>query len=219
LREAVSLAIDRELIVNSVIGTGTPAKWPWVSGFAYNADSEGYEHDMEKAQELVKASNYDGSEISLLCSSQTTTRVNELAQAVQSELLEAGFNVKINMVEEATYDTLRPAGEYDIAIGVFNTNTGDAYKEICEIIGGDIFCTNYVDDELQALVADVEGNIDHDSRQAAEIAVYQHIMDNYGPYLYLYCTTGIVAANDKLDLDSIRMDGSGTWRIARAQMK
>lgn len=218
LREAVSLCIDRELIVNSIIGVGWPAQWAWSQGFASNPGYEGYECNMEKAQQLV-AENYDGSEVSLLVSSSGTTRVNELCQAIQSMMMEAGFNVKIDMVEEATYDTLRPSSQYDLAIGVFNTPaTGEAYKEICEILGGDIFGTNYVDDELTELIAKVQGNCDTADRQAAEIAVYKHIVDNCGPYIYLYCTTGIVAANARVDLSTLNMDASGTWTIYHVQV-
>lgn len=219
LRQAVSAAIDRELIVDTIIGTGWPAKWAWSQGMASNPDSAGYEYNMEKAKELV-AANYDGSEINLLTSSAATARVNELAQAIQSMLLEAGFNVRINMVEEATYDVMRFSGQYDLAVGVFNcTATGEAYKECVEILGGDIFKTSCDDQELFRLCDQVKGNIDFESRKAAEIAVYQHVMDSYGPYLYLYCTNGIKAANDRIDVASMNIDASGNWSILHLHVK
>lgn len=219
LREAVSLAVDRNLIVNSIIGVGWPATWSWFAGVAANPGYNGYPCDMERAKQLV-AENYDGTEFSILVSSAATTRVNELAQAIQSMLLEAGFNVKINMVEEATYDVMRSSSQYEMAIGVFNTPaTGEAYKEVCEILGGDIFGTNYDDPELVDLIAKVQGNCDSADRAECEKAVYKHVVDNYGPYIYLYCTTGIVAANDRVDLPSMNMDCTGNWSILHVQVK
>lgn len=218
LREAVSLAIDRELIVNSIIGVGWPASWSWSAGIASNPGYDGYPHDMERAKQLV-AENYDGTEFSILTSSAATTRVNELAQALQSMLLEAGFNVKINMVEEATYDVMRSGSQYEMAIGVFNTPaTGEAYKEVCEILGGDIFGTNYVDPELVELISKVQGNCDSENRAECEKAVYKHVVDNCGPYIYLYCTTGICAANNRIDMDTMNMDCTGNWSILHVQV-
>jgi peptide/nickel transport system substrate-binding protein len=218
LREAVSLAINRALIVDTVIGIGWPAKWAWSQGMASNPNSKGYEYNMDKAKEIV-SENYDGNEISLLTSSAATARVNELAQAIQSMLMEAGFNVKINMMEEATYDVMRSSGQYDLAIGVFNcTAIGEAYKECTEIIGADIFATSCDDEELFRLCQEVNGNCDFESRKAAEIAVYQHVMDNFGPYLYLYCTTGIKACNDRVDINSMNVDASGNWNILHLQV-
>jgi len=220
LRKAVSEAIDRQLIVDTVIGTGTVCKWPWVSGYSSNDSAAGYTYDLEDAKKLVAASSYDGSEITLLTSQNTATRVNELAQAIQSMLMDAGFNVKIDMVEEATYDTMRSGGKYDIAIGVFNTPAGgDGYKELTEILGGDIFGTGFKDSKFDALVAAVSSEMDTTKRQQAEIAAYQYVMDNYGPYLYLYCTTGISAYSANVDIDSLDIDSASNWHIARLQMK
>ena len=88
-------------------------------------DEEYYGYDLEKAKELLAQSNYNGEELILLAGSGSTTQ--RICQMIQGYLLQAGINVKLNLVDSALYTATRLDGtQYDMTI---NTVGGDTLPD------------------------------------------------------------------------------------------
>lgn len=81
-----------------------------------------YNYDLEKAKQLVKESGYNGEEISLLVSSNSTMSL--LAQILQNFWSAAGINVKIDQRDSAGFMAVRLDGtQYDMMINTIGAVT------------------------------------------------------------------------------------------------
>lgn len=132
LRQAICYSIDAEgLITGLCAGYGTvmyDAHSPIMIGYNPEWENEEYyPYDVEKAKELLAASNYDGQELSILVSSATFSQ--RLAQMIQNYMMAIGVNVKLNIVEPALYTATRLDGtKYDMVINTIGgTYLSDAW--------------------------------------------------------------------------------------------
>lgn len=120
LRQAICYAIDVDgLVTGLTAGYGTvmhDAHSPIMIGYNPEWENEEYyPYDVEKAQELLAASDYNGEELSILVSSATFSQ--RLAQMIQNYLVQVGINVTLNVVEPALYTATRLDGtQYDMVI-------------------------------------------------------------------------------------------------------
>lgn len=194
LREALSLSIDRQMIVDSILGGGKIAKWPAADDQSVYED-QGYEYNMDKAKELVAASGYDGSELSMIVNTGEVLRGAEVAQAIQSMAAEAGLNVMIETLEAATYNERRAAGNYDICLGVNTMTNSEFFVSAIEINATDRFATGFTDEKMFELGKEGQGLVDMDKRVENAKAIYQIVMDNFAPNIYLYQIPGCVATD------------------------
>ena len=130
LRKAICYAIDVNGLVQGVFGGyGKPMSDPiadtsygWVQSWA---DEEYYEYDVEKAKEYLAKSNYNGEELVLLATSNSTYQ--RITQMIQNYLLQVGIKVKLNLVDKALYSASRLDGtQYDMTM---NTVGGDSLPD------------------------------------------------------------------------------------------
>ena len=102
LRHAMSLAIDRKKLINSLWKgqTYTPNGHQLASfGEMYQADRKGYSYDPEKAKQLVKESGYNGEEITYRLIPGYYLNNVEAAQAIQEMWRQVGITSKLEFVE------------------------------------------------------------------------------------------------------------------------
>lgn len=130
LRQAICYAIDAEGLITGVFaGYGQTMHDPIADtsvGYLEKwKDEEYYPYNIEKAKELLAQSGYGGEELVLLAGSSSTTQ--RLCQMIQGYLLQAGINVKLNLVDQALYTATRLDGtQYDMTI---NTVGGDSLPD------------------------------------------------------------------------------------------
>lgn len=127
VREAISHAIDRQLIIDAILsGRGEEATSiiaPTVVG--YIPDLPVYEYDLDLAKQLMAESNYpDGCKITMVVND-AQERI-EICQAVQDMLKELNITVEIKSYEQATYIQALNNGEHDMGFSAWITSTGDA---------------------------------------------------------------------------------------------
>lgn len=187
VREAVSLCIDRELIVSAILGSGYASTWPCVEGdMGYVADS-GYEYNPEKAAELIAASGYNGEAIDMILSSGVLVQGEEVAQAIQAMCLEAGININLEIMETATFNERKMAGDYDVCLSAWTNSMGDPYNEMVEILGStDMFKSGLVNQERFDLIDEIKETPDMEQRTEMMQDAFQMVMDQFGPDIYLY---------------------------------
>jgi len=115
-RDALSLSIDRELLVNNILGGNTiPASSispPGTIGF--NDELPVYEYDLDKAKELLDEINYDGSVIKLGAPSGRYAMDRQIGEAIAGMFENAGINVDLEILEFSSYVPKMDDGYYDI---------------------------------------------------------------------------------------------------------
>jgi peptide/nickel transport system substrate-binding protein/oligopeptide transport system substrate-binding protein len=133
VREALSLAIDRDYVANTLMqGTYSAASnfmgpgWMDTDGseFMDNAnggqpyiDTEDYEGNLEKAKQLMEEAGYPNGEgfPSISYTTNDSGYHKVVAEYLQQAWAELGIDLQVNIVEWASFTPMRRAQEYDVA--------------------------------------------------------------------------------------------------------
>lgn len=102
VRQALSLAIDRDLLIKSLwLGKNYTPNGHQLPSFGpmYKKDRPGYLYDPEKAKRLLKEAGYKGEKVSYRLIPAYYLNGLEAAQIVQEMWKKIGFNVYLQMVE------------------------------------------------------------------------------------------------------------------------
>ncbi|HSI60193.1 MAG TPA: ABC transporter substrate-binding protein [Ideonella sp.] len=126
LREALWLALDKKTYIQSVYGgNASPAAsflpqamWGFDPGLADR-------HDPEKAKQLVKASGYDGSELTLFARIGGAIDGKRAAELMQADWARIGVKVKVQMMEWGELLKRSGRGEHDITFQNWASDNGD----------------------------------------------------------------------------------------------
>lgn len=119
LRQAISMALDKELLCQQSTGTlGTATNTSILPGTPYSAQPFG-SYDPAGAEALVKESTYNGKQLTLAC----TSARSSIAALIQQDLNAVGFQVEIQTVDSATLFAGMSDGLYDMAIASHTPNT------------------------------------------------------------------------------------------------
>ncbi len=130
VRKALSLAIDREYVANTLLqGTYSPASnfmgpgWVDTDGSAFidNAnggkpyiDTANHEANLEEAKKLLADAGYpDGAGLSFTYSTNDAGYHRVVAEYLQQAWSELGIDVKVDIVEWASFTPMRRNGDYD----------------------------------------------------------------------------------------------------------
>lgn len=208
IREAIELAIDKELIINQVLrGAGTPTRTriaPGVFGFAEDLYGVGL-YDPEKAKELVKEAGYpDGVELELLVPKGRYLMDAEMGTILADMLGKVGINVKLNVLEFSAYINKFYAGDYggltliaygddflDASYGMNEYRTENATPRF-----------NYSSEKYDQLYLEALSNMDSESREKQLIEM-QHMIfrDEHvqRPFIHLKVPYGL---NDRIEFNS-----------------
>lgn len=98
VRQAVCYALDREAIVDSILFGIPPLNYGVLQGnsWAKDSDVERYEHDPERARELLAEAGYpDGFEITFWHPTERYTGDVAIATAIQAQLSEVGISAQL----------------------------------------------------------------------------------------------------------------------------
>ena len=123
VRQAISLAIDREGMGDSIRGGGTipsivaPAQAKWTLPEAER--SELLQYDPERARELLAEAGFeDGLDATLIATDQYGALYTAQTEWLVEDLEAVGFNVTLDLLDYSTYFGSRwPDVEYDIQFG------------------------------------------------------------------------------------------------------
>ncbi len=178
LREALSLAFDREAMCESIIGGGTPADWsvsPTMMG--YDKDNAGFEYNVDKAKKLVEESDYNGEEVVFLISKVIHAHATEIAQAVQAWGQQIGINIKVDLLDNASVVDRRNAGDYDICIGGSPTTNGDPIMMV-NLLFLDRQKMNYDNPEFKEICGKALETVDPEERNELYKQIFKVVHDD-----------------------------------------
>ncbi|MGY4830441.1 ABC transporter substrate-binding protein [Sphaerotilaceae bacterium SBD11-9] len=124
-REALSIAIDRASIVQSVYGgNAVPAGSFLPPGiWSYDAQIKTVQN-VERARQLVKASGYDGSELTLFATARSGD-VKRAVELLQADWAKVGVKVRPELMELGELYKRTGKGEHDLALLSWYSDNGD----------------------------------------------------------------------------------------------
>jgi len=197
LREALSLCIDREAIVDALLdGYAVPGLHGCLEGNLGYREEYKYECDTQRAKELVAASSYNGESLKFIYTTSTVAIANELCGAIQQMAQEVGINFELVPQDVAVFDSERLEGNCDICLSAIVKSGNMWYKTAANVIGDDRFNSGYVNDELKALGLEVQGVLDETKMDELLAQMYKIQAEDFEPVLYLYYPT-LLAATQK----------------------
>lgn len=164
VRKAFNSAIDREAIVNNILGGGTVPNSIIVStDIGYNPDIEGYSYDPEKAKQLLADSSYNGEPIELCCNV-SALKGEAILLAISEMLNSVGFNTHVSVVEVATLSDMRRTGDYDTFLVANMHASNDPGNTLTFRILNDAHHSGYVNEELFELIRQSNREVDEEKR-------------------------------------------------------
>jgi len=199
LREALSLCIDRNLIVDALLsGFAIPITWPAGPGYLGYENKSAIVYDKEKAKRLVVESGYKGEPIDFIYTTATVNIGNELTQAIQAMAKDVGINLKIRPLESAVYNDARTKHDYDLCLAAIGNDLNMWWKLGAEVIGNDRFNTGFQNTKLKELgkALQVTNNQTEMDRLFKEI--YTIETTEFTPNIYLYWPTIVNAWDAKV---------------------
>lgn len=203
LRKAISYAINREdIIAGALEGFGKSANSPIPTVCdGYSADVKGYEHNVEKAKELLNEAGLN--DVTLVLKLKEDAKNQKVAQIIQSNLKEAGINLDIEVMEAGAYSTdIYSNGNYELTLGSWSAMFLDAYSVVYSQFHKDCYgptgnITHVVAEDLSNLL-DEAAQVSETEKVSAYEAVVENIFENaYNIPLIFEQTTITTNANLK----------------------
>ncbi|MDL2324325.1 ABC transporter substrate-binding protein [Ruminococcaceae bacterium OttesenSCG-928-A16] len=183
VREAFSLALDRQALVDYVLGAGSVPNGIFPEGsLGFDSSVPAYEYDLEKAKSLLAEAGYNGEAFTIY----THTGIpmgKQLLTAIQDMLTQAGFNAKIEAVEVSALNNIRKEGTYDVFLASNNYVSGDPYAHINQRILSDNHHSNYQDPAMMQIIEDSNKAVDTADREALLKELNAKMRETYAPQI------------------------------------
>jgi len=188
VREAVSLALDREAIVNYVMRGGRPAIGivpKGVLGFDENLKPPA--RDVQRAKQLLAEAGYpDGLDTEIIAPDGWYPKSKEQIEAIQAQLAEANIRASVLILDGATYMERRNSGNYQIYWGGGAHSAADPNSQLQIRIENDGMASGYKNDELNAMIARARQLADPDERAALYKEIQRVMVENTAPVTYVF---------------------------------
>ncbi len=115
LRQAISLAIDRGVIIKELLkGYGRPVDSPVPPGLIGHMSLPPKVYDPEKARQILKQAGYSNVSVDIVLMKDFYPKQLEITQAVAAMLGDVGIKLNIKNLEIASAREQRTAGTYDL---------------------------------------------------------------------------------------------------------
>lgn len=207
VRQAISHAIDTEAIVDALYAgyaeEGVGMLPPGYLG--YHEGLEAYEHDLEKAEELLAEAGYeDGFDIEfwvMPVSRPYMPDPEKVAEIIQNDLDKIGINTEIVIEEWAPYIDKTTDGEHEMYLLGWSGANGDPDYFLTSLLHSDSIGGEnrsfYTNEEVDQLLDEAKATVDEDER-AELYKEAQEIIHEDAPEVYMAHSTPLVAANSSV---------------------
>ena len=222
VRQAISMAIDRQLLVDTVnSGTGSAAD-EIIAPAVYGYYSTGvWEYNPTKAKAMLAQAGYPNGFNATLWVNNNQSRV-EMCQAIQEMLREIGITVKVEVMEFGTFISRTTAGEHDMGYFGWVTSTKDADYSYYSLEhssqqGAPGNRSFIADPEVDRLVMLGRTSADTKVRDAAykDLAIRLKEVANNAPIIYTAITAGANKKTEGFVLDPIGYHRLETVKVAK----
>ncbi|WP_033543504.1 glutathione ABC transporter substrate-binding protein [Planococcus sp. CAU13] len=216
VRQAISLAVDREAIISGVYENyGIPAIGPLAPGiFGYTEDIDAIEYNMDEARALLEEAGMSDGFSTTIWTNDNPQR-QAIAVLVQESLAELNITAEIEVMEFGAYLDQTAAGEHDMFILGWSNPTGDADYGMYALFhssqkGNPGNRSFYENPEVDALLDEGRREADPAAREAIYAEVAQLLTDD-APMAFLLHTEYLNGIADTVKGFSI--DTSGIYQL------
>ncbi len=213
VRQALSLIIDRDEIIEGVYeGFGIPAKGPLApSIFGYDEDAEPFEHDIEKAKQLLAEAGYEDGFSTSIWTNDNQQRV-DMAILLQNSLKELNIDAKVEQMEFGAYLDKIGEGEHDMFILGWSNATGDADNTLYALFhslqkGPPGNRTFYDNPEVDQLLDEGRREVDPEKRTEIYNKVQEHLIED-APMIYIHHQEYLLGTSNQITGFEISEDGN-----------
>ncbi|MEH7123770.1 ABC transporter substrate-binding protein [Bacillus sp. JJ1773] len=207
VREAIDLAIDKQLIIDTIYGgAGTPTR-TGVTPYSFGGNEDLYGKslfDPEKAKKLLKEAGYEkGLDLTLSVSNGRYLKDKESAELIQAMLAEVGVNVTLEPLEWSKFlENVSGKTFKEVYMVGFANSLGDASNPLGQvhpaITAGE---TDYKNPEVEKLLDEAMYNMNEEAR-AEQYKQVQEIVAEERPRVYLYTLDQFLGMSDKLTYET-----------------
>lgn len=190
VRQAVSKAINREAIVERIMGgVAVPAGEllpPGMFGSTPDAKHEGF--DPEGAKKLLAEAGYpDGFELVLGSPNDRYINDAQIAQAIAQMLARVGIKTEVDAMTKSTFFARRNKYEFSLYMAGWGSGTGEMSSPLRALVAtrnkdkgmGGTNRGRYSNAELDAMIENALATVDSDKREAILRNASQVAMENY----------------------------------------
>jgi peptide/nickel transport system substrate-binding protein len=199
VRKAVSLAIDRNVIIKDLLlGYARPVVCPVPPGLLGHTNLGQKPYDPDKARQLLKQAGQQNLTHDFVLMKDLYPKQLEIAQAVAAMLGEVGIKVNIRNLEIATAREQRTAGNYDLFFSGWPQmpHDPDWYFGQWFTKAGAEKLTRFSDPRVEQLIA--EGRVPDPKVRQQKYEEIDRILWEDEPEIWPYYTVAIYAISDKL---------------------
>lgn len=190
VRKAIAMGVNRDIIIDSVLmGAVEKANsllGPGVVG--YSKDTRPFEYNPEEAKKLLNEAGYETLDLTLVTSNNDLRK--QMAEIMQAQLKEIGINIKIEILEWATFLNTTGSGKSDLFMIGWSNSSGDADYGLTPMLHssmkGNSGNRSFFDNkEFDTLLE--KGKVELNPEKRAEIyAKAQDVMNREVPILPIY---------------------------------
>ncbi|MBQ9504853.1 MAG: peptide ABC transporter substrate-binding protein [Lachnospiraceae bacterium] len=201
VRQAIAYAIDRETLLNSLLGgNGEIADGviPSASPF-YDENGTKISYDPEKAKQLLSEAGWDGSQTISYYVGSNDEVVVRAAQVVEQNLEAVGINVEIRTVDFATLMEVGGSDEVDMFSVQYTITPNDYYADLLTLADteGESWTGGFFSEKLDKALQATQETTDEAELTKLFREVNEVIVDEV-PLFSLYFLSNIGAVNDRL---------------------
>jgi peptide/nickel transport system substrate-binding protein len=191
VREAISKAINREAIVDRIMGgVAVPAGELLPGGmFGSRPDAKADSYDPERAKELLTEAGYpDG--FGLVIGTPNDRYINDakIAQAVAQMLARIGIETEVDAMTATTFFSRRNNYEFSTYLAGWGSGTGEMSSPLIALVAtpdsakgmGGTNRGQYSNPELDALIEQALGTVDDAEREKLLQQASQVVIEDYG---------------------------------------
>ena len=193
IRKALSMAIDRQAIVDSMYnGTASIENGIFPKGLiGHNENIEAIEYNTEKAKEILAAEGYpNGFDMEIAIDSASSDTTKSVLEIISEQLSEIGVNASLKTYDESTWLATRKAGELGSFMSIWTADYNDPDNFIYTFFGTDentkLRSLNYKDKEVIDRVAKARAIINEDERIKEYQALEKKIISEGRAWLPMY---------------------------------
>jgi peptide/nickel transport system substrate-binding protein len=207
LRQAISLAIDRGVIIKELLkGYGRPVDSPVPPGLIGHTTLPPKVYDPEKARQILKQAGYSNVSVDIVLMKDFYPKQLEITQAVAAMLGDVGIKLNIKNLEIASAREQRTAGTYDLFFSgwAHMPHDPDWYFGQWFTKAGSEKLTRYSNPKVEQLIA--EGRVPDAKVRQAKYEELERIVWDEDAEIWLYYTVAIYGVSERLRNFEARRD-------------